>query len=75
MTNVKLTTALYEKMFVEQEKFKDWPLSQPPEEILMSLEYHDLPDAQARAMLKSPQPACGCIQGLLSINAAPHNRH
>lgn len=56
MTNIKLTTALYEKMFIEQEKFKDWPLSQPPEEILMSLEYHDLPDAQARAMLKSPSP-------------------
>ena len=34
MTNEKLNTALYEKMFAEQEKFKDWLLSQPPPEIL-----------------------------------------
>ena len=26
------------------------------EDILMSLEYHDLPDAQAKALLKSPSP-------------------
>lgn len=69
MTNEELNTALYEKMFAEQGKFKDWLLSQPPEEILnhtyeytiredilMALEYHDLPDAQAKAMLKSPCP-------------------
>lgn len=69
MTNEELNTALYEKMFAEQEKYRAWLLSQPPEEILnhtyeytmredilLSLEYHDLPDAQARAMLKSPQP-------------------
>lgn len=50
-------------------KYRAWLLSQPPEEILnhtyeytmredilLSLEYHDLPDAQARAMLKSPSP-------------------
>lgn len=69
MTNEELNTALYEKMFAEQEKYRAWLLSQPPEEILnhtyeytmredilLSLEYHDLPDAQARAMLKSPSP-------------------
>ena len=69
MTNEELNTRLYEKMFAEQEQFRDWLLSQPPEEILnhayeytvredilMSLEYHDLPDAQARALLKSPSP-------------------
>lgn len=69
MTNEELNTALYEKMFAEQEKYRAWLLSQPPEEILnhtyeytmredilLSLEYHDLPDAQARAMLKSPAP-------------------
>ena len=67
MTNEQLNTAPYEKMFAEQEKFKDWPVFQPPteilnhtyeytvrEDILMALEYHDLPDAQAKAMLKSP---------------------
>lgn len=69
MTSEQLNTALYEKMFAEQEAYREWLLSQPPEEILnhtyeytvredilMSLEYHDLPDAQARAMLKSPGP-------------------
>lgn len=69
MTNEQLNTALYEKMFAEQETYRAWLLSWPPEEILnhtyeytvredilMSLEYNDLPDAQARAMLKSPSP-------------------
>lgn len=30
----------------------------------MSLEYHDLPDAQARAMLKSPSPLADVFAGL-----------
>ncbi len=67
MTNEKLNTALYEKMFAEQETYRAWLLSQPPEEILnhtyeytcredilLSLEYHNLTNAQARALLKSP---------------------
>ena len=62
-------TALYQKMFAEQEKFRDWLKGQPPEEvlnhtyeytiredILLSLEYHDLSDAQADALMKSPSP-------------------
>ena len=69
MTNAERNTALYQKMFAEQEKFRDWLKGQPPEEILnhayeytiredilMSLEYHDLPDAQADALMKSPSP-------------------
>ena len=69
MTNEELNTRLYEKMFAEQERFRDWLLSQPPaeilnhayeytvrEDILMSLEYHDLEDSQARALLKSGKP-------------------
>ena len=69
MTNEELNTALYEKMFAEQETYRAWLLSQSPEEILnhtyeytvredilLSLEYHDLTDAQARALLKSPSP-------------------
>ena len=60
MTNEKLNTALYEKMFAEQETYRAWLLSQPSEEILnhtyeytcredilLSLEYHNLTDAQA----------------------------
>ena len=69
MTNEQLNTALYEKMFAEQKAYHTWLLSQPPEEILnhtyeytiredilMALEYHDLPDAQAMALLVSPSP-------------------
>lgn len=69
MTNVELNTALYEKLFAEQEAYKKWLLTQPPEEILnhsyeftvredilLSLEYHDLTDAQASALLKCDSP-------------------
>lgn len=69
MTNEELNTRLYEKMFAEQEQFRDWLLSQSPaeilnhayeytvrEDILISLEYHDLEDNQARALLKSGKP-------------------
>ena len=69
MTNEELNTRLYEKMFAEQEQFRDWLLSQPAaeilnhayeytvrEDILMSLEYHDLEDSQARELLKSGKP-------------------
>jgi hypothetical protein len=69
MTNEELNTRLYQKMFAEQESYREWLLSQTPDEILnhtyeytvredilMSLEYHDLPDTQAKALLKSPSP-------------------
>ena len=60
---------LCEKMRVEQSAYCLWRTAQPPEEILnhayeytvredilMSLEYHDLEDSQARALLKSGKP-------------------
>lgn len=69
MDNEKSNTQLYEKMFEEQEKYRGWLLTQPPEEILnhtyeytvredilMSLENNDLSDEQAAALLKSPAP-------------------
>ena len=69
MTNAELNTALYQKMFAEQETYREWLLSRPSEEvlnhtyeytvredILLSMEYNDLPDAQAKALLKSPSP-------------------
>lgn len=69
MTNEELNTRLYQKMFAEQESYREWLLSQTPDEILnhtyeytvredilMSLEYHDLPDTQAKALLKSSSP-------------------
>ena len=64
-----LNTALYEKMAAEQDKYRDWLKSQPPEEILrhtyestiredilMAMEELELLDAQATAMLASPSP-------------------
>ncbi len=69
MTQAKLNTQLYQKMFAEQEKFKGWLLTLSPEEvlnhayeytcredILLSLEYNDLSSKQAKALLKSPSP-------------------
>ena len=69
MTNGERNTALYQKMFAEQESFRDWLKGQPPEEILnhayeytiredilLSLEYHDLSDAQTNALMTSPSP-------------------
>ena len=34
MTNAELNTALYQKMFAEQETYREWLLSRPSEEIL-----------------------------------------
>lgn len=34
MTNEEWNTRLYEKLFAEQEVYRSWLLSQPPEEIL-----------------------------------------
>ena len=64
-----MNTALYEKMAAEQDKYRDWLKSQPPEEvlhhayeyavredILMAMEELELPDAQAKALLASPSP-------------------
>ena len=69
MTNEEHNTALYQKMFAEQETFRDWLKDQPPEEILnhayeytiredilLSLEYHNLSDAQIDALMESPSP-------------------
>ena len=67
MTNEELNTRLYEKMFEEQEKYRGWLLSQPPEEILnhtyeytmredivMCMEELELEPEKARALLRSP---------------------
>lgn len=69
MTNEELNTALYKKMFESQKKYRAWILSQPAEEslnhayeyfhredILLSMEFHDLSTPQAKALLKSPDP-------------------
>lgn len=64
-----LNTQLYEKMKAEQNKYRDWLLTQPPseilnhtyeytvrEDILMCMEYAELSPKQAKALLKSPCP-------------------
>ena len=69
MNTNNLNTALYEKMTAEQDKFRDWLKSQPPEEILhhtyeytvredivMAMEELELTDTQAQALLESPSP-------------------
>lgn len=69
MTNEELETKLYEKLSAEQEKYRGWLLSQPPdvildhvaeysvrEDIVMCMEKLELTDAQAKALLKSLSP-------------------
>lgn len=69
MTNEELNTALYKKVFAEQEQYREWLLSQPLNEILnhcyeytvredivLALEEYDLSDKQCKALLKSPSP-------------------
>lgn len=69
MSNEKVTTALYQKMYDEQNKFRDWLLEQPQEEvlnhaceytiredILMEVGDMELSESRAKALLKSPCP-------------------
>lgn len=69
MNHEELNTALYQKMFAEQETYRDWLLMQAPEEILkhtyeytvredilMSLENNDLSVQQAAVLLQSSSP-------------------
>lgn len=66
MDNEELNTALYKKMSAEQETYRSWLLKQPPEvildkayeyaareDLLLSLEYNELSDKQAQALLDS----------------------
>ena len=50
MNTNDLNTALYEKMAAEQDKYRDWLKSQPPEEILHhTYEYlHKIPEVRPR---------------------------
>lgn len=69
MTQEEMLTALYEKMAVEQDKYRDWLKGQPAAEILnhayeytvredivMCMEELELTEAQAKALLDSPTP-------------------
>ena len=67
--NEELNNALLDKLTKEQDKYRDWLKSQPPEEILnhayeyivredilISAEMLEFTDAEARALLLSPSP-------------------
>ena len=69
MNKEQLNTALLDKMQEEQDAYRSWLLAQPPEEILnhtleystredilMALEFLDLSEKQAAALLASPAP-------------------
>ncbi len=74
MNTNNLNTALYEKMATEQEKFRDWLKSQPPEEILhhtyeytvredivMAMEQLELTDSTGTGAFGIPLAAGGCV--------------
>lgn len=69
MTQENYNEQLYEKMKAEQDKYREWLLSQPTAEILnhtyeytmredivMCMEELELSKKQAKALLKSPSP-------------------
>lgn len=69
MTNNNPSENLYEKVLAEQQKYREWLMSQPPDEILnhcyeytvredivMAMEDIKLTDKQSAALLNSPSP-------------------
>lgn len=69
MTNNNPSETLYEKVLTEQQKYREWLMSQPPDEILnhcyeytvredivMAMEEIELSNKQYEALLKSPTP-------------------
>ena len=85
---IHIYTALYEKMAAEQDKYRDWLKSQPPEEILhhtyeytiredivMAMEELELTDAQAQALLESPSPVSYTHLDVYKRQALPQGGH
>ena len=69
MANPNLLNKLYQRMSAEQEQYRKWLLGQPPgdilnhaaeytvrEDIVMEMSALELPEAQARALLRSKTP-------------------
>ena len=84
----KLNQALYDKMAAEQERFKHGLLGMTAEEalnhayeyvmredILMSMEVLNLPAPQAEALLESPLPSGGYLQGLPGHGDRSHGQY
>ena len=85
MNTNNLNTALYEKMATEQEKYRDWLKSQPPEEVLnhayeytvredivMAMEELELTDTQAQALLESPSPLADVYRYFEKLETGSH---
>ena len=71
----ELNTQLYEKMKAEQDKYRDWLLTQSPaeiinhtyeytirEDIVIFMEEAELTPKQAKVLLKSPCPLGDCYE-------------
>lgn len=69
MTNEEMNTALYMKMFAEQEEFEQYLLTLSPKEILehsyeytirediiLALEYNDMTNEQCKVLMGLPSP-------------------
>ena len=83
MTSETLNTLLHDKMTAEQDKFRDWLLSQPPqvildhsfeytarEDILMALQDTTLDKAQAEALWKSPSPLADIFKDFSKLDSS-----
>lgn len=75
MTPEELNTAIYHKMEAEQDSYRDWLLTLPPDEILQhayeyavrqdilfAMEDLELQPEQCRALLKSPSPVANILK-------------
>ena len=75
MTNEELNTALDVKLFAEQQRYREWLLSQPPDEILnhcyeftvmedivLALESQDLSYKPFKAILQSRRPLADVVK-------------
>lgn len=85
MTQAKLNTELYQKMFAEQKLFQAKLLLMPPtetpnhayenvlrENILLSLKYNDLSCRQAHILLKLPPPRADIFVKLENLGGSIH---
>ena len=75
MTPEEMNTAIYHKMEAEQDSYRDWLLTLPPDEILQhayeyavrqdilfAMEDLELQPEQCRALLKSPSPVADILK-------------
>ena len=87
MTNEELNTALYKKMFAEQEAYKDWLQKQPVqdmlelayeyvmrEDILLSMENNNLSDRYATVLLDMDKPLATIFSTMEDMES-PHMEH